>query len=139
MGTDGKPLPGVAPVAMQEGRYVAEQIGRKLRSRTPLGPFQYRDKGNVATIGRAKAVAELGRLRLKGWPAWIAWILVHIYYLIGFRNRVLVLMEWAWLYFTFQHGARLIVGNPESIGPFSRAQSLRNQETKPPSKPESRS
>ncbi|MBI1860949.1 MAG: NAD(P)/FAD-dependent oxidoreductase [Deltaproteobacteria bacterium] len=106
-GSDGKPLPGVAPVAMQEGRYVARRI---LGETTE--PFRYRDKGSLATIGRRAAVAEMGSLKLRGFIAWVTWTVVHIYYLIGFRNRVVVLMEWAWAYFTRQRGARLI--SPET-------------------------
>lgn len=104
----GTPLPGLAPVAMQEGRYVARAIQNRLLGK-PIAPFEYRDKGNLATIGRASAVAQLKNLRLTGLAAWLAWVFVHIYYLIGFRNRVLVMFEWAWAYVTFQRGARLIL------------------------------
>lgn len=98
----GTALPGLAPVAMQQGRFVAQKLlGQKQE-------FHYRDKGNLATVGRKRAVAEIGRFRLSGLFAWLAWTLVHIYYLIGFRNRVIVLLEWAWAYFTRERGARLI-------------------------------
>jgi NADH dehydrogenase len=105
----GKPLPGVAPVAMQQARYVAGLIQRRLNGQAPL-PFHYRDKGSLATIGRAKAVADLGWLRLSGYPAWWAWLLIHILYLISFDNRVLVVFQWAWNYFTGNRSARLITG-----------------------------
>ena len=112
---DGGPLPGIAPVAMQQGRAVAENVWRRL-NRQPTVPFRYRDKGYMATIGRAAAVAVIGRLHLSGRIAWLAWVLVHIAFLIGFRNRFIVLFEWAWAYVTFQRGARLITG-PWKPGP----------------------
>jgi NADH dehydrogenase len=105
----GQPLPGLAPVAIQQGRAVAGNVWRRLRGE-PTRPFHYFDKGSMAAIGRAKAVAVMGRLRLWGFPAWLAWVFVHILYLIGFRNRFLVVFEWAWAYFTYQRGARLITG-----------------------------
>jgi NADH dehydrogenase len=105
----GAPLPGVAPVAIQQGRAVADNVLRRLRGE-PTRPFRYRDKGSMATIGRAAAVAVVGRLKLSGLPAWLAWLLVHIVFLIGFRNRLLVLFEWAWAYLTWHRGARLITG-----------------------------
>jgi NADH dehydrogenase len=110
---EGKLVPGVAPAAIQEGRYVAKSLQGRLRGRQAL-PFHYRDKGSLATIGRSAAVAEIGGVRLWGFVAWMAWLVVHIFFLIGFRNRLLVLFEWAWLYVTFQRGARLIteVGDP---------------------------
>jgi NADH dehydrogenase len=105
----GQPLPGVAPVAMQQGRHVAGQIVRRLRGEPPL-PFHYHDRGSMATIGRAAAVADLGRVHLSGFLAWLAWLFIHILYLIEFDNRVLVLFQWAWNYFTHNRSARLIVG-----------------------------
>jgi NADH dehydrogenase len=110
----GKPLPGVAPVAMQQGRYVADLIQRRLAGQPPLPPFRYHDRGNMATIGHAAAVADLGWLRLSGYLAWLAWLFVHIIYLIEFENRVLVLFQWAWNYFTRNRSARLITEVPES-------------------------
>jgi NADH:quinone reductase (non-electrogenic) len=107
---DGAPVPGIAPAAIQEGRHAARNIRRALRG-MPLEPFHYRDEGSLATIGRAAAVAEFGRVRLSGWIAWIAWLLIHIYFLIGFRNRLLVLLQWAWLYLRYEGGARLITGD----------------------------
>jgi NADH dehydrogenase len=106
---DGGLLPGVAPVAIQQGRAAADNAWRHL-SGEPTRPFRYHDKGSMATIGRAAAVAMVGRLRLSGLLAWLAWLGVHIVYLIGFRNRFLVLFQWAWAYVTWQRGARLITG-----------------------------
>lgn len=106
---DGKPLPGVSPVAMQMGRCVARNIKNDLASK-PRESFRYVDKGSMATIGRKAAIAELGRLHLSGFLAWMAWLLVHIWFLIGFRNRLAVMFNWAWSYFTYQRGARLITG-----------------------------
>jgi NADH dehydrogenase len=112
----GHALPGVAPVAMQQGRYVAGVVRARLRSR-PVKPFRYRNKGNLATIGRASAVAEIGRLRLSGLVAWLTWLLVHLWYLIGFQNRLLVLIRWSISFWTHGRGARLITrgtaGGPE--------------------------
>jgi NADH dehydrogenase len=108
-GTDGKPLAGVAPVAKQEGQYVAALLKARLRGKT-VPPFQYRDFGSLATIGRKRAVAQLGRLKLTGFPAWLLWSVAHIYFLIGFRNRLAVALSWAWSYVTFQRGTRLITG-----------------------------
>ncbi|HVE65727.1 MAG TPA: NAD(P)/FAD-dependent oxidoreductase, partial [Thermoanaerobaculia bacterium] len=105
----GAPLPGVAPVAIQQGRYVAHTIAADLAGRARTG-FRYRDKGGLAVIGRGQAVADLGRLRLSGLAAWLAWAFIHILFLVGFRNRAFVLLEWAWYYFTDQRGARLITG-----------------------------
>jgi NADH dehydrogenase len=105
---DGQPLPGVAAVAKQQGMYVAATIRSELAGRTRL-PFRYVDKGKMATIGRSRAVCEMGKLRFSGWFAWWVWLLVHIYYLSGFRNRVSVFLQWAWSYLTLERGARLIV------------------------------
>lgn len=105
---EGKPLPGVAPVAMQAGRYVASVIKRRTEGKQPPPPFHFRNKGNLATVGRSYAIVELGKLRMAGLIAWAIWLVVHIYYLIGFRNRVVALFQWAWTYFTYSRGARLI-------------------------------
>ena len=111
----GKLLPGVAPVAMQEGTYAGRLIRRQLRGElTPS--FAYHDKGNLAAIGRNWALADFGRIRVVGWPAWLLWVVVHIAYLIGFRNRLVVLVQWAWAYFTKQRGARIITEPAESPG-----------------------
>ena len=104
----GKPLPGTAPVAMQQGRYIAQIIRAETKGRS-REPFHFVDKGQMATIGRSRAILEIGSLRLTGFVAWVAWLAVHIYYLTGFRNRLLVVLQWAWSYLTFGRGARLIV------------------------------
>jgi NADH dehydrogenase len=104
-------VPGVAPAAMQMGRHAARMIYADL-SGTARSAFQYQDKGSLATIGRARAVADFGRIRFGGFIAWLAWLAIHIFYLIGFRNRVLVLISWAWSYLTFRRGARIITGVP---------------------------
>jgi NADH dehydrogenase len=100
-------FPGVAPVAMQQGRYAAATIRRRLKGGSP-DPFHYRDKGNLATIGRARAVADLHAIRLSGFIAWVSWLLIHLFYLIGFQNRVLVFMRWFFSFITRGRGARLI-------------------------------
>jgi len=104
----GKPLPGTASVAMQQGRYLAKLIRRELAGQ-PREPFHFTDKGQMATIGRSRAIVEIGRFRLAGFPAWLLWLMVHIYYLTGFKNRLLVVLQWAWSYLSFRRGARLIV------------------------------
>ncbi len=106
----GRPLPGVAPVAMQQGRYVARAIAGRLAGRPIAEPFRYRDKGSMATIGRGRAIADLGFLRLSGYPAWLAWLFIHLMYLVQFGNRVLILVQWAWNYLTWNRSARLITG-----------------------------
>ena len=111
----GNPLPGVAPVALQEGRAVAQTIARDLKGR-PRQDFHYLDKGSLATIGRAAAVAQIRKLHISGYFAWLAWLFVHIFFLIGFRNRIIVLIQWAWSYVTYERGARLITGKPELPG-----------------------
>ena len=103
------PLPGVAPVAMQQGRYAGNAVKARLRGKE-LGPFRYRDKGNLATIGRAKAVADVKGLQLSGLVAWFAWLFVHLFYLIGLQNRVLVFVRWTFSFLTHGRGARLITG-----------------------------
>jgi NADH dehydrogenase len=104
-------LPGLAPVAMQEGRYAARVVGSRLQGQA-LPPFHYRDKGNLATIGRARAVAEVKGLRLSGFIAWVTWLLVHLWYLIGFQNRLVVLIRWAFSFFSHGRSARLIAHEP---------------------------
>jgi NADH dehydrogenase len=106
-GPDGRPLPGVAQVAIQTGRHAAANIRRALAGQ-PYLPFVYKNLGNMATIGRASAIADFGWLRLKGWIAWLTWLFVHILNLIGFRNRLVVLVQWAWAYFSYQRAIRLI-------------------------------
>jgi NADH dehydrogenase len=112
----GQPVPGVAPAAIQEGRHAARCIRHALADKSST-PFYYRDRGTLATIGRAAAVADFGRLKFTGFLAWLAWMLVHIAFLIGFRNRVFVLLSWVWAYLTFQRGARLITGGSEQLLP----------------------
>jgi len=114
LGADGKPVPGVSPAAMQMAKHVARLIERELESgkKSPRPPFQYRDKGSMATIGRSAAVAQMGRLEFSGLPAWLAWLGVHLIFLIGFRNKLAVLLQWAYAYFTYKRGARIIIGLP---------------------------
>jgi NADH dehydrogenase FAD-containing subunit len=107
---DGKPLPGLAPVAKQQGAYVARVLRARLAGKPAPKPFRYRDFGTMATIGRRAAVADFGWLRLHGTLAWLLWGLVHVSFLIGFRNRLVVMLDWLWSYVTFQSGARLITG-----------------------------
>jgi NADH dehydrogenase len=109
-GADGKPLPGLAPVAKQQGAYVARVLRARLAGKSTPGPFRYRDFGTLATIGRRAAVADFGWLKLTGTLAWLLWGMVHISFLIGFRNRLIVMLDWMWSYVTFQSGARLITG-----------------------------
>jgi NADH dehydrogenase len=101
-------LPGVAPVAMQQGRYVAEHIRRRSVGQEAQRPFHYVNKGNLAVIGRGNAIADIANLRLYGFVAWVTWAFVHIVYLIGYRNRMVVMLQWAWSYLTFRNGARLM-------------------------------
>lgn len=116
----GKPLPGVAPVATQQGRYLAKLIQGDLAGR-PRQPFRYFDKGQMATIGRSRAIAQTGRLKLSGFVAWLAWLIVHIYYLTGFKNRLFVVLNWAWSYLSFRRGARLIVEKEWRLQPLGAA------------------
>ena len=110
LGKDGKPLPGLAPVAKQQGAYVAKVLRARLAGKNLPSPFRYRDWGTLATIGRRAAVADFGWLRLHGTIAWLLWGLIHVSFLIGFRNRFVVMLDWIWSYVTFQSGARLITG-----------------------------
>ena len=108
----GRPLPGVAQPAIQQGAYVGKVIQARLRNKQ-LPPFHYFDKGNLATIGRFAAVADLNWLQISGLPAWLLWIFIHLLYIVQFQNRLLVFLQWAWLYITFDRSARLITGkNP---------------------------
>jgi NADH dehydrogenase len=100
----------VAPVAMQQGRHVAEVVRARIEGK-PAPGFRYFDKGTMATIGRAAAVAHIGPLQLNGWIAWLAWLFVHLMYIVGFENRLLVAIKWGFQYFTFNRGARLITGD----------------------------
>jgi NADH dehydrogenase len=112
---DGRPVPGVSPAAMQMARHVARIIDDELTlgaGRAPRPPFKYRDKGTMATIGRSAAVALIGNLKMSGWPAWLAWLFVHLIFLIGFRNKLFVLMQWTYSYFMYKRSARIITYLP---------------------------
>ena len=111
---DGSYVPGVAPAAIQQGKHTALNIERALAGQ-PLRAFKYRDKGSLATLGRAAAVADFGSVKLSGFLAWFAWLAIHIFFLIGFRNRFLVITQWAWAYVTYQRGARLITGDVREL------------------------
>jgi len=111
-----KTVPGVASAAVQMGRFAARQIHRSIAGK-PRQDFVYKDKGSLATIGTSKAVANLGRLHFSGHLAWLAWLVVHLSFLTGFRNRSMVFLEWAWSYFTFNHGARLITQSSRTAFP----------------------
>jgi NADH:ubiquinone reductase (H+-translocating) len=108
--SSGKTLPGVAPVAKQEAHYVVKTIRARIAGKPATGPFRYKDEGNLATIGRRAAVADFGWLRMSGFPAWLVWSMAHIFFLIGFRSRLVVSLDWLISYFTFGRGARLITG-----------------------------
>jgi NADH dehydrogenase len=113
----GKLLPGVAPVAILEGRYIAKLIKKEISGGSDSRPaFRYFDKGSLATIGRSAAIAQFGKIHISGFIAWLAWLFVHILFLIGFRNRVLVFIQWAWSYFTYERSARLITGSTSLPG-----------------------
>jgi NADH dehydrogenase len=112
-GKDGRPLPGVAQVAMQQGRTAAINVLHRIAGE-PSQDFSYKDLGNMATIGRNHAIADIGPFKFGGFIAWMAWLFIHILNLIGFRNRAVVMLHWIWSYFTFQRGARLITTTPRS-------------------------
>ena len=112
---DGSPVPGVAPVAIQIGQYTAKEILRRIESK-PSKPFHYWDKGSMATIGRSKGIAQIGKIHLSGLIAWAAWLFIHLIYLIGYRNRFFVLLNWGWQYLSWQSGARLITGSNQLPG-----------------------
>ena len=109
LGPDGHPLPGMAPAALQQGRYLAKRIRTMVRGGNHPD-FRFRDKGQMATIGRRRAILQSGNIRFGGFTAWVSWLLIHIYYLAGFKNRLFVVLQWAWSYFSYGRGARLIVG-----------------------------
>jgi NADH dehydrogenase len=112
LGDDGHPVPGVSPAAMQMARHVAQILEHEIGRGGPSqrSPFRYRDKGSMATIGRSAAVAKVGRFEFSGYPAWLAWLGVHLIFLIGFRNKLAVLLQWAYAYCTYKRGARIITG-----------------------------
>ncbi|HTU01088.1 MAG TPA: NAD(P)/FAD-dependent oxidoreductase [Candidatus Sulfotelmatobacter sp.] len=114
MGADGQPLPGLAPVAMQEGAYAAKAIRRRVEGEAPPPPFRYMDKGTMAVIGRGAAVADIFGFHVSGFPAWLLWLFVHLMYLVQFQSRVLVFIQWGFQYLTFSRGARLITGSTPS-------------------------
>lgn len=124
---NGQLLPGVAPVAMQQATDTAKNIGRDLKGE-PRQDFHYLDKGSLATIGRKAAIAQFGKFHISGLPAWLAWLFIHVLFLIGFRNRLIVLLQWAWSYFTYERGARLITGSTTLPGWTE----LRDEEAKKP-------
>lgn len=110
----GRPIPGVAPAAIQEGSYVASVITRHVTDQEQGKAFHYANKGNLATVGRSYAIVDIGPFRLTGLIAWVMWLIVHIYFLVGFRNRFVAIFQWAWTYFTFARGARLIISGEKS-------------------------
>jgi NADH dehydrogenase len=115
---DGKPVPGVSPAAMQMGKHVAKIIEAEIRSGTKDAarpPFKYWDKGTMATIGRSAAVAQIGKLKMSGYPAWLAWLFIHLIFLVGFRNRTAVLFQWAYSYFSNRRSARIITHQPHEV------------------------
>lgn len=124
MGKDGKPLPGVAPVAKQQGEYVAKLIRNALAGKTHTKPFAYKDYGNLATVGRKAAIADIHGFHLRGFIGWVFWSAAHIYFLIGFRNRIAVTLDWVWSYLTFERGARLITGD---VAPAKPAAAVREE------------
>jgi NADH dehydrogenase len=131
---NGKTLPGVAQVAIQQGDWVAKNIARDLEHQ-PRRDFHYHDKGSMATIGRAAAVAHFGGIELSGYFAWLAWLFVHILFLIGFRNRLLVMIQWAWSYLTYERGARLITGSDELPGWIQPQPISRQNDSSAPTSP----
>jgi NADH dehydrogenase len=106
---NGQQIPGVAPAAMQQGRYAAKLIAARVRNQT-IPPFHYHDKGSLATIGRNRAVAVIGKLHMSGYPAWLLWLFVHLLYIVEYESRILIAIQWAFAYFTYNRGARLITG-----------------------------
>jgi NADH dehydrogenase len=137
---DGVQLPAVAPAAIQEARHAAKNVLRALQGQAPT-PFRYRNKGALATIGRSAAVADLGKIKLSGTPAWLAWLVLHLLFLVGFRNRIVVLFEWAWSFVSYDRGARLITGplqrEPDQARAERKAAGLRSRATAPATTDES--
>jgi NADH dehydrogenase len=126
----GKPLPGTAPVAIQQGRFIGRTILADLKGQ-PRTQFHFKDKGQMATIGRSRAIVETSRFKFAGWFAWLTWLVVHIYFLTGFKNRLFVVMQWAWSFMTFRRGARLIVEKEWRKEPVEGHPIKTNQETPP--------
>jgi NADH:ubiquinone reductase (H+-translocating) len=119
LGEDGQPVSGVSPAAMQMARHVARLIENELllNGKSPRPPFRYRNKGAMATIGRSAAVAKMGKFEFSGFPAWLAWLGVHLIFLIGFRSKLAVLLQWAYAYCTYKRGARIITGLEDNTKP----------------------
>jgi len=126
---DGAPVPGVAPVAIQMGQYVAKEVRRRVENK-PSQSFRYWDKGSMATIGRKKGIAQIGKIHLSGFIAWAAWLFIHLIYLIGYRNRFSVLVNWAWQYLSWHSGARLITGSDQLPGWHSHHETERSEQKK---------
>src|SRR6185503_2465199 len=122
-GDDGKPLPGVAPVAIQQGKFVAKLVKARIAGKT-LPTFRYHDLGSLATIGRSAAVAQFGKVKLSGFFAWVMWLFIHLMKIVNFRNRLLVLMQWAWSYFSYDRSARLITGDAPNDDDLAALQQL---------------
>jgi NADH dehydrogenase len=117
LASDGRPVPGIAPAAKQMGAHVGRLIAARVAGRPGPGSFRYKHMGSLATIGRKAAVADFGRVRLSGFPAWMLWAAAHVYFLISWRNRLVVSLNWLWSYLTFERGARLITGaSSEAMG-----------------------
>jgi NADH dehydrogenase FAD-containing subunit len=117
---DGEPVPGIAPAAKQMGAYAARVVRTRVEGASPPPAFRYRHDGSLATIGRNNAVADFGWMTLSGWPAWLVWSAAHIYFLIGFRSRIVVTLDWLWAYVTFRRGARIILAETGSGGDIGR-------------------
>jgi NADH dehydrogenase len=131
LGEDGKPLAGVSQVAMQGGAHAARMILRTAKGE-PREPFHYWDTGIMATIGRSRAIVQMGKIRFAGFFAWVFWLAVHIFYLIGFRNRLVVMISWAWSYVTYRRGARLITHATDEVATSQIAQTAKQAEASPP-------
>lgn len=126
---NGAPVPGVAPVAIQMGQYAAKEIRRRIENK-PGQPFSYWDKGSMATIGRTKGIAQIGKIHLSGFLAWAAWLFIHLIYLIGYRNRFSVLLNWGWQYLSWQSGARLITGSDQLPGWNASNETIQSEQRK---------
>jgi NADH dehydrogenase len=125
-----RPLPGVAPVAMQEGQYVAKLIKQRINHSQEMEPFRYLEVGSLAVIGQNAAVVDLGFVKFSGFFAWLVWIFAHVYYLIEFDNKMVVMLQWGWNYFTRGRGARLITGEKDLVSGFKLYEDLAEKDTK---------
>jgi NADH dehydrogenase len=110
---DGKPLPGLAQVAQQQGRHLGKALRAKIHDGKPIAAFRFHDRGNAGIIGRHAAFFDFKRWQLVGWPAWILWAIIHVWLLVGFEHRMMVCLQWLWLYLSYQSGARLIIHEPD--------------------------